>query len=87
MENAKTIVNANEDTPPVTKRPLYSKSKVEENGRKINSIAFGKRDLPVEPVERGIIPQTEATKDTVVYGKFNDALNKPFENLKELLQD
>lgn len=69
------------------KRPIYSKSEVKsDTGKSYAAIAFGKRDLINEPTPKGVIPQTGATKDTMVYGKFNEAINRPFEGLKELLE-
>ena len=40
----------------------------------VPAINFGKRNLQTSPTPKGVIPQTGATKDTVVYGKFNDAV-------------
>lgn len=40
----------------------------------VPAINFGKRNLQTRPAPKGVIPQTGAAKDTVVYGKFNDAV-------------
>lgn len=49
----------------------------------VPAINFGKRNLQTRPAPKGVIPQTGASKDTVVYGKFNDAVT-PMSELVEL---
>lgn len=49
----------------------------------VPAINFGKRNLQTRPAPKGVIPQTGATKDTVVYGKFNDAVT-PMSELAEM---